>query len=77
MGPSLSAVSPCSWQKRILISSKLLAMAEKFTFQHPLFAFYFTDISPDNIALREDMGAVLVDLDHVIVVDRTLASAGR
>lgn len=70
VGPTLSSLDLSDWNKRAKLAFELLKMARIFTFGHERFSFYFTDISPDNIAIRESSDAVLIDLDHVIIVDR-------
>ncbi|KAL7307710.1 hypothetical protein TKK_0000386 [Trichogramma kaykai] len=60
-----------SWIKRAKIASSLLDAAYKFTFKDPNFAFYLTDIATDNIAINEKLEAIFVDLENIIIVDKT------
>jgi hypothetical protein len=52
-------------------------MAHNFTFNDPNFGVYFKDISPDNIVIDQNMKLRLVDLEHVIIVDKTTPPEGK
>lgn len=58
------------WKDRSSVAQQLVKAAMNFTLSHPHFAFYLTDISADNIAVSVDGIAKLIDLEHVIIVDR-------
>ncbi|KAG8305494.1 hypothetical protein J6590_068886 [Homalodisca vitripennis] len=70
-GYTLTWVIPqLDWMTRSSVAVQLLQFAFNATFSHPQFAFYFTDMSPDNFAVSSDGKVRLVDLEHVIVVDK-------
>ncbi|XP_014249733.1 deleted in autism protein 1 homolog isoform X2 [Cimex lectularius] len=69
-GDMLSDYYDKSYNQRARISAKLLRMAMMFTFRHAKYAFYFTDFSPDNIAVDSNENVCLVDLEHIYVVDK-------
>lgn len=58
------------WKHRFSVAQQLLEAAVNFTLSHSHFAFYFTDISADNIAVSNDGIAKFVDLEHVIIVEK-------
>ncbi|BET00033.1 chromosome 3 open reading frame 58 [Nesidiocoris tenuis] len=58
------------WEERAHLSVQLLQAAFNFTFNHPDLAFYFTDTSPDNIAVDERRNVRFIDLEHVIIVEK-------
>ncbi|XP_022191304.2 divergent protein kinase domain 2A isoform X2 [Nilaparvata lugens] len=59
------------WDSRKHLALQLLDSALNFTFNHPHFAFYFTDITPDNIAVTTSGEVKFIDLDNVIIVERS------
>lgn len=70
-GNTLTWVVPSlNWAQRSAIAKQLLLFAFNTTLQHPNFAFYFTDMTPDNFAVSSEGIVRLVDLEHVIVVDK-------
>ncbi|XP_033227159.1 divergent protein kinase domain 2A isoform X2 [Belonocnema kinseyi] len=71
VGPSLSTFSGEPWIRRAAIASTLLDAAYMFTFQDENFAYYLTDISSDNIAIDSKNRAKFIDLENIIVVDKT------
>lgn len=58
------------WKHRSSVAQQLLEAAMNFTLSHPHFAFYFTDISADNIAVSADGITKFIDLEHIIIVDK-------
>ncbi|XP_054283790.1 uncharacterized protein LOC129000803 isoform X2 [Macrosteles quadrilineatus] len=70
-GPSLTSVfSQLAWKQRSSLAVQLLTFAFNATFDNKAFAFYFTDLTPDNFAVSDSNEIRLVDLDNVIVVDK-------
>lgn len=59
------------WIKRARIASSLLDAANLFTFKNEKFAFYLTDISMDNIAVNKEDKAIFIDLENIIIVDKS------
>uniref|UniRef100_A0A1B6DKK0 FAM69 protein-kinase domain-containing protein n=2 Tax=Clastoptera arizonana TaxID=38151 RepID=A0A1B6DKK0_9HEMI len=59
-----------TWKEKISISKQLLEAALTFTFDHPKFSFYFTDISADNFAISKEGRLKFIDMDDVIIVDK-------
>uniref|UniRef100_A0A1B6EJF5 FAM69 protein-kinase domain-containing protein n=1 Tax=Cuerna arida TaxID=1464854 RepID=A0A1B6EJF5_9HEMI len=54
-GYTLTWVMPqLNWTTRSSVAVQLLQFAFNATFSHPQFAFYFTDMSPDNFAVSAD-----------------------
>uniref|UniRef100_A0A0A9ZD30 UPF0672 protein C3orf58 n=1 Tax=Lygus hesperus TaxID=30085 RepID=A0A0A9ZD30_LYGHE len=58
------------WELRANLSIQLLQAAFNFTFAHPDLTFYFTDTSPDNIAVDGEARIRFIDLEHVIIVEK-------
>lgn len=65
-----SYAKKANWNTRVSLSQQLLEAALKFTFDHPNFSFYFTDISADNIAVSDEGVLKFVDVENVIIVDK-------
>lgn len=62
------------WQLRIHIAGELLQMAHIFTFKNPKIGVYLRDLSYDNVALDSELRVRVIDLEHVILVDKNAAS---
>ncbi|XP_066597859.1 divergent protein kinase domain 2A [Prorops nasuta] len=62
-----------SWHLRIKIASSLLNAAYLFTFRDKRFGYYLTDISADNIAIDVNHTAKFIDLENIIIVDKSMA----
>lgn len=62
---------------RIHIMEQLLRTAYNFTFSDPQFSYYFRDISYSNVVLDSDLRTRIVDLEHIIVVDRNASTNGN
>ncbi|XP_075212129.1 divergent protein kinase domain 2A-like isoform X2 [Lycorma delicatula] len=58
------------WSTRSSFAHQLLTAAFNLTYSHPLFAFYFTDITPDNIVISSDGKVTFIDLENIIIVER-------
>lgn len=43
-----------------------------FTYASNEFGFYLTDVSADNIAVDSNNNAKVVDLENIIIVDKTI-----
>lgn len=65
------------WIQRAKIVSSLLNAAYMFTFKNKKFGFYLTDVSADNIAVDYNNVAKLIDLEHIIVVDKNISQEGN
>lgn len=70
-GATLNSFENIDWLKRAYLAYQLLIAAIKFTFHHDKFAFYLTDISPDNIAVADDFTLTFIDLENVILKLKT------
>jgi hypothetical protein len=75
-GEMLTSYHHAPWLQRVHLSHQLLIAAHNFTDSHPLFGFYLTDISADNIAVDAQGKLKFVDLENVIVVDRNVPDEG-
>lgn len=64
------------WLFRVHIVEELLWMAHNFTFSNPNFGVYLRDVSPDNIVIDSNMKTRIIDLEHVIVVDKKTPKKG-
>ncbi|RZF41022.1 hypothetical protein LSTR_LSTR002654 [Laodelphax striatellus] len=69
-GKMLTQCVNYDWDSRKQIARQLLDSALNFTFNHPHFAFYFSDITPDNIAVTATGQVRFIDLDNVIIVEK-------
>ena len=47
-----------------------------FTLQDEDFAYYLTDVSPDNIAVDPNNRIKFIDLENIIIVDKTTFPTG-
>lgn len=72
-GNSLQQSFSLPWKARVFLSVQILRAADMFTFSHPELAFYFTDLSTDNLVVDSSGILTLVDLDNVIVVSKNMA----
>lgn len=70
-GTSLNSFENVDWFKRAYLAYQLLIAAKNFTFSHSKYAFYLTDISPDNIAVDSNLKLSFIDLENVIVKLKT------
>lgn len=71
-GTPLNDMQASDWFSRAYVALQLLDAAQRFTFAHPLFRLYLTDISPDNVAVDPRTLAVsFVDLEHGILQKKT------
>jgi hypothetical protein len=75
-GEILTSYHNAPWIQRAHLAHQLLIAAHNFTDSHPLFGFYLTDISADNIAVDSQGKLRFVDLENVIVVDRNVPDEG-
>lgn len=75
-GEILTSYHNAPWLQRAHLAYQLLIAAHNFTDSHPLFGFYLTDISADNIAVDAHGKLRFVDLENVIVVDRNVPDEG-
>lgn len=70
-GQPISAYKNHPWLFRVHVMEQILIMAYNFTYNDPNFGIYFKDISPENVVIDMDMQVRLIDLEHVIIVDKT------
>ncbi|XP_050298348.1 divergent protein kinase domain 2A-like isoform X2 [Anthonomus grandis grandis] len=75
-GNPLNSIENFDWYKRAKVAKQLLKAAEQFTFGHAKFRLYLTDISPDNIAISDDLVVTFVDLGHGILIDKSSVISG-
>lgn len=75
-GEILTSYHNAPWLQRVHLAHQLLIAAHNFTDSHPLFGFYLTDISADNIAVDAQGKLRFVDLENVIVVDKNVPNEG-
>lgn len=59
-----------SWILRAKLAVKILKAAHDFTYKHPLFRFYLTDMSSDNIVVTNDFEIKFIDLENVIINEK-------
>lgn len=52
------------------IAEELLRIAEIFTFKNSKIGVYLRDLSYDNVAMDADLRVRVVDLEHVILLDK-------
>ncbi|XP_021935903.1 deleted in autism protein 1 homolog isoform X2 [Zootermopsis nevadensis] len=76
-GEILTSYHNAPWLQRVHLAHQLLIAAHNFTDSHPLFGFYLTDISADNIAVDAQGKLRFVDLENVIVVDKNVPNEDR
>ncbi|KAF5280943.1 hypothetical protein FQA39_LY17923 [Lamprigera yunnana] len=69
-GFDLNTFASANWHIRSKLALQLLQAAKNFTNRHSDFRFYLTDVSPDNIAVDENLKVTFVDLENVIVAER-------
>lgn len=67
---SLSEYCEAPWKTRVGLSIQLLELALKLTATSDHFALYFTDLTFDNIAVRDDGSIVIIDAEDVVIVDK-------
>ena len=71
VGNSLYDYISSPWIKRARLTLQILQMALKFTFNDPI-GLYLTDWNLDNFAVTENLQVKLIDLENIILVNRTL-----
>lgn len=76
-GKTIETYMDSSWILRVHIVEQLLWMAHKFTFYSPLFSLYFRDISSVNVVVDSEMKTRIIDLEHVIIVDKSIPEKGK
>ncbi len=76
VGPSLGHFLSEAWNKRARLASQVLQMALDWTFFSPI-GLYLTDWSLDNFSVGKDFRVMLVDLENIVLVNRTLIEATK
>ncbi|VEN63011.1 unnamed protein product [Callosobruchus maculatus] len=66
-GSDLNSIEHIPWLSRAYVAHQILQAAVNFTWNHPLFRLYLTDISPDNIVVDQNLKISFVDLEHSIL----------
>lgn len=74
VGESLNNFFERNWMERVYLALQILEAAEAFTENHEDFRFYLTDISPDNIAVDDDLNLRFVDFENVILSSKNTSS---
>lgn len=69
-GEMLTDRAQDAWHVRAYIAYQLLSAAFNFTYNHPLFSFYFTDIIPDNVGVTSAGEVCFFDLENIIIVEK-------
>ncbi|KAK1138141.1 hypothetical protein K0M31_002624 [Melipona bicolor] len=77
IGLPLTAYYNEPWLRRAKLASSLLDAAYKFTYKNENFSFYLTDVSADNVAVDSADNVKFVDLENVIVVDKSVTPTER
>lgn len=68
---SLNEFQNSPWQKRARLALQVMQLAFKMTLNEPL-RLYLTDWSPDNFAVTSEGQLKLVDLENIILVNKTV-----
>lgn len=53
-----------------------MLIAFNFTFSHPHFSLYFTDLTMDNVAVDSNITLHIIDLENVILVNKNFPHTG-
>lgn len=70
VGRTLEYYSNADWMFRLHLAYQLMEIAQLLTKNSAEFAFYLTDVSFHNFAVRKNGSVVLIDVEDVIVVDQ-------
>lgn len=76
VGLPLTAYYNEPWLRRAKLALSLLDAAYKFTYKNKNFGFYLTDVSADNVAVDSADNIKFVDLENIIVVDKSITPTG-
>lgn len=67
-GEPLNVFTKVSWIKRAYLAVQLLQSAVDFTFKHPKYRIYLTDMSSDNVAVQKTtMKLTFIDLENAVL----------
>lgn len=66
-GQNLNHYADLKWKERAYLAYQLLEAAKNFTYDHPVFRIYLTDLSPDNVAVDSKLKVRFVDLENVVL----------
>ncbi|XP_018574247.1 deleted in autism protein 1 homolog isoform X2 [Anoplophora glabripennis] len=66
-GQPLSEIESFNWFDRSYVAYQILQSVNNFTKNHDIFRIYLTDISPDNIAVNQDLQITFIDLENAIL----------
>lgn len=73
-GQSLNQQNNLKWRERAYLAYQLLQAAKNFTYDHPIFRIYLTDISSDNIVVDSSFKVTFVDLENHVLTLKTIDS---
>ncbi|KAL1123941.1 hypothetical protein AAG570_001711 [Ranatra chinensis] len=76
-GERLTLFYDAPWSLRANLTVQVLSAAFEFTFAHPTFTFYLTDMTADNIVVDDEGRARFIDLENVIILDKISDPAGE
>ncbi|CAL1261338.1 unnamed protein product [Larinioides sclopetarius] len=71
VGKTISYFEDSPWKQRIDIAYQLLLIAQMLTENASGFSLYMTDVNMDNFAVRSDGTVLLVDVESIVIVDRS------
>ncbi|XP_017785436.1 PREDICTED: deleted in autism protein 1 homolog [Nicrophorus vespilloides] len=69
-GKPLNDFKDSRWLDRLNLALQLLLAAKSLTEDHPYFRFYLTDVSPDNVAVDDNLNLKIIDLENLIIVNK-------
>ena len=73
-GQPLESFKKSSWTVRARLSLQILKLAQKMS-EHLVLSLYLTDWSIDNFAVSKHLEVKLIDLEDIVIVNKTLIEA--
>lgn len=67
VGQNLNTIKDDDFVIRLSVARKIMRGVISFTEGHEKYRLYLTDLSPDNIAIDEDLNVNFIDLENVIL----------